>query len=244
MHIGILQAGHLPPELRRRHGDYDAMFATLLAGRGLRFTTWDVEHMTFPASPRDADGWLITGSRHGVYEDHPFIPPLEAFVRDAYAANRPLVGICFGHQIVAQALGGHVEKFDGGWGLGRHDYDLGPGRRITLNAWHQDQVVARPPQARPIARSPFCENAMLVYADANGAEAGPDRAFTIQAHPEFDDAVISDFVATRRGTGDYPDDRMDVAATAAADGSIEAERARMAGAIVSFFTDRRAHVPG
>ena len=67
----------------------------------------------FPEGIHDADGWLITGSRHGAYEDHPWIPPLEEFIRDAYAAQVPLVGICFGHQIIAQAMGGKVEKYQG-----------------------------------------------------------------------------------------------------------------------------------
>ena len=230
MKIGILQAGHAPDPVRAARGDYDAMFADLLAGHGFAFEAWDVEGMSFPADVRDADGWLVTGSRHGVYEDHAFIAPLEAFVRDAMAADVPVVGICFGHQLVAQALGGRVEKFDGGWALGRTEYDLIGGGSIALNAWHQDQVVERPEGATPLARSAFCANAILAYGR---------RAFTLQAHPEFDPGLIADFVAARRGTGTYPDDRMDAAARAT---DQPVQPGAVGDAIARFFLTRVARV--
>ena len=190
MRIGILKCGQSPEVLRGELGDYDTMFERLLAGRGFDFATWHVEAMEFPASVHEADGWLLTGSRHGTYEEHAFIPPLEDFIRRAYAAGVPLVGICFGHQIIAQALGGRVEKFPGGWSIGPQDYDF-DGETVTLNAWHQDQVVERPQDARVVASSGFCTNAALVYGD---------RAFTVQAHPEFDDAMIHGLIEHRSDT--------------------------------------------
>ncbi|AWX92413.1 type 1 glutamine amidotransferase [Paracoccus mutanolyticus] len=190
MRIGILKCGQSPEVLRGELGDYDTMFERLLAGRGFDFATWHVEAMEFPASVHEADGWLLTGSRHGTYEEHAFIPPLEDFIRRAYAAGVPLVGICFGHQIIAQALGGRVEKFPGGWSIGPQDYDF-DGETVTLNAWHQDQVVERPQDARVAASSGFCTNAALVYGD---------RAFTVQAHPEFDDAMIHGLIEHRSDT--------------------------------------------
>lgn len=190
MRIGILKCGQSPEVLRGELGDYDTMFERLLAGRGFDFASWHVEAMEFPASVHEADGWLLTGSRHGTYEEHAFIPPLEDFIRRAYAAGVPLVGICFGHQIIAQALGGRVEKFPGGWSIGPQDYDF-DGETVTLNAWHQDQVVERPQDARVVASSGFCTNAALVYGD---------RAFTVQAHPEFDDAMIHGLIEHRSDT--------------------------------------------
>ena len=198
MLIGILQTGHFLDRADATHGDYDDMFKRLLSSHGLTFRTWNVVDMDFPDSIAEAQGWLITGSRHGVYEDHPFIPPLEEFICRAYAKSVPLVGICFGHQIIAQALGGRVEKFSGGWGVGRHVYDF-EGETLALNAVHQDQVVERPARARTIATSAFCENAALLYEG---------KALTIQAHPEFDRPVQETLLHALRDRG-VPPDRID-----------------------------------
>lgn len=201
MRIGILQCGQAPADLKQDMGDYPDMFVRLLDGRGFEFRTYHVEAMEFPGSVQDADGWLLTGSRHGAYEDHAFIPPLERFIHEAYEAGVPMVGICFGHQIIAQALGGTVVKHPGGWAVGTHDYDFG-GETVRLNAWHQDQVVALPPTAQVAGRSEFCENAALIYGD---------RAYTVQPHPEFSDTFIQGLMDTR-GRGLVPQDLLDRAA--------------------------------
>ena len=201
MQIGILQTGRAPEALVGEAGDYPDMFVRLLAGRGFTFRTWAVVDMDFPPDVHAADGWLITGSRHGVYEDHPFIKPLESFIRAAIAAGVPLVGICFGHQIVAQAMGGRVEKFAGGWSVGPTDYDFG-GEVLTLNAWHQDQVVEPPPGAKVLARGGICEIAALAYGD---------KALTIQPHPEFQPEFMRGLMETR-GRGLVPDGRLEAAA--------------------------------
>lgn len=200
MRIGILECGPTHPEVAATLGTYPQMFTRLFGGRGWDFTVWSVKDMDFPAGPEAADGWILTGSRHGVYEDHGFIPPLEAFIRDAYAAAVPMVGICFGHQIIAQALGGKVVKHPAGWAVGPQDYDF-DGERITLNAWHQDQVTQLPPDAEVAATNAFCENAALVYGD---------RAYTVQAHPEFDDGFV-DGLIEHRARGVVPAELLDAA---------------------------------
>lgn len=227
MHIGILSCGHTMPEVAVKHGDFADMFARLLDGHGFRFSDFDVENLQFPGNIRDCDGWLLTGSKHGAYELHAFIPPLETFIRQAYDEHVPLVGICFGHQIIAQALGGHVEKFADGWALGLNAYDYEGLGEVRLNAWHQDQVTRLPEGARPIASNAFCENAALVY---------DDRIWTIQPHPEFGGEIIADYVKLRKGTADYADDRMDRAAelSRAAD-----DNARLAQQIAGFFKRQR-----
>ena len=228
MQIGILTTGHAPDALRPDYGDYPDLFQRLLGGQGFTFRNWNVVDMEFPDGPHDADGWLITGSRHGAYEDHPFIPPLMDLIRAIHAAGVPLVGICFGHQIIAQALGGKVEKYKGGWSVGRQEYDFG-GQRLALNAWHQDQVVALPPGATVCASNDFCKNAALVY---------DRRIFTVQAHPEFGREFLADMIE-KRGRGFVPDQLLD-AAKSQVDQPID--DALMAARIGQFFRERV--VPG
>ncbi len=202
MRIGILQTGLAPEALAPTMGDYPDMFARLLDGNGFSFKTYKVVEGEFPASVTDCDGWLITGSRHGAYEDHDWIPPLEDFIRASFVARVPMVGICFGHQIIAQAMGGKVERYAEGWAVGATDYDFG-GEKITLNAWHRDQVTAVPPSAKVIASNDFCTNAALLY---------DDRALTVQAHPEFRPEFVDGLMKTR-GKGLVPDEVMAEAAT-------------------------------
>ncbi|HDR28280.1 type 1 glutamine amidotransferase [Rhodovulum sp.] len=225
MRIGILQTGHAPESLRAAYGDYPDMFTHLLAGHGFDFVTHDVEAMDFPASPLDAGGWLITGSRHGVYEDHPFIPPLEGFICAAMEASVPVVGICFGHQIIARALGGQVEKFADGWAVGPTDYRI-EGRTYRLNAWHQDQVLRPPEGARTVGCNDFCAHAALIY---------DDRAFSVQSHPEFDRGFIVGLMQTR-APGLVPEP---VLAEARARLDLPTDSNAMAARIARFFTERR-----
>ncbi len=189
MKIGILQTGHAPDALRPETGDYADMFQSLMSGRGFSFETYNVVDGQFPASIESADGWIITGSRHGAYEKLDWIPPLEDLIRGIYAAGKPLVGVCFGHQIVAQALGGKVEKFSGGWSAGALEYRLdGLDTPVRLLAWHQDQVVELPDSARVLGNADNCEYAMLGYGD---------HILTIQPHPEYDAQFIRGLIATR-----------------------------------------------
>ncbi len=194
MQIGILQTGHAPDVLLRTKGDFTNMFQTLLAGAGFTYDTYNVVDMDFPDGAGAADGWLITGSKHGAYEDHAFIPPLEDLIRAIYAARVPLIGVCFGHQIIAQALGGTVEKFSGGWATGHQEYQLN-GAPIALNAWHQDQVVAKPAAARVIGSNDFCANAALAY---------DDHVLTLQPHPEFTADAVQGLIKAR-GPGKVPE---------------------------------------
>lgn len=187
MHLGILQCGHVPEEVADRHGAYGALYGAMLAHRGFRQTLWSVVDGEFPPGPDAADAWLISGSRYGAYEDLPWIAPLEDLIRAIRDASRPLVGVCFGHQVIAQALGGTVEKFAGGWSVGAQEYTVGD-TTLRANAWHQDQVTVPPPGATLHGTSPSCAHAILAI--------GP-RILTVQPHPEFPDDVMKTLIEVR-----------------------------------------------
>lgn len=193
MTIGILVCGGLPPALEREFGPYGDMVKALLGGRPSRM--FDVPGGELPAAPTDCSAYVITGSSAGVYDDLPWIGRLDAFLRAA-RGQVPLVGLCFGHQAMAQAFGGAVEKSPKGWGIGLHRYGLpAPAAwmdervpTIAVPASHQDQVVAPPPDARVIARSDFTPYAGLDYGDA----------ISFQFHPEFSAAFARALVRAER----------------------------------------------
>ena len=189
MKIGILQTGRIPPELEGKHEDYDAMFRTLLGNEHFSYQTWAVLDNELPTAVDESDGWLITGSRFGAYEDHAWIPPLEEHIRAVYAAGIPLVGICFGHQIMAQALGGKVVKYDGGWSVGHVDYQVdNVPQAVGIHAFHQDQVIELPDEANSFGSTAFCQYAFIRYKQP---------ALSLQPHPEFNNAYVRDLLHAR-----------------------------------------------
>ncbi len=189
MKLTIIETGLVPEPLSDQFPSYPDMFGAMFERDGVHFdyNVISIPHGEKVPTASDCEAILITGSSAGVYEDHGWLESLRAFIRDAYTARIKMVGICFGHQIIADALGGKVEKSDRGWGLGRHTYQVAPSRpyfefpRASLNiaCSHQDQVVDKPESARVVLRSDFAPNAGLLYA--NGA------TLTVQPHPEFSD---------------------------------------------------------
>jgi GMP synthase-like glutamine amidotransferase len=181
MKLAILETGYPPGDLSARFGDYAGMFGRLL-GPGFDIATFDVEAGELPGGGQAHDAFLITGSPAGVYDPLPWIDPLFEFIRSA--KDRPLIGVCFGHQAMAQALGGSVEKSDKGWGVGLHHYAIvhrepwiDAGGDIAIPASHQDQVVVQPPGTEIVAASAFTPYAALAWTDR--------PAISFQFHPEF-----------------------------------------------------------
>lgn len=181
MRIGILETGLVPEPVLSEFGAYPALMRHWLAPDlpEAEFVTFPVVAGELPGSPAEMDGWLITGSKHGVYDDLPWIGPLKDFIARTAAADVPQFGICFGHQIVAEALGGHARKSERGWGIGRQVYasDLGEGpEELDVMVFHQDQVVALPPGARVLGGNAHCPFGIVAY---------DQPVLTVQSHPEF-----------------------------------------------------------
>lgn len=188
MQIGILQCDSVEADLQPEFKDYPDMFQRLLAsdtaGPELAFRTYDLTAGQFPKASNECDAWLITGSKWSVCDSDEWIARAHEFVRELHASRRPTVGICFGHQLIARALGGKVEKADVGWGVGvrtasilqRREW-MRPGHdTLSLLVSHQDQVIEPPVEAALIAEYALCPYDML--------EIG-GHMLTMQGHPEF-----------------------------------------------------------
>ena len=186
MKLGILKTDTVRPEWVPEFGEYPDMFIGLLAALDpdLEFSVYDVEQGEYPQDIDEVDAYLITGSKSSVYDDKPWIGTLINFVRELDSRHKKTVGICFGHQLVAQALGGKTQKSPKGWGVGLHTH-----RFASAPAWHdqgelgfdilvshQDQVVKNASGAKVLAGSEFCENAVCQVGE---------HILTFQGHPEF-----------------------------------------------------------
>jgi len=200
MKIAVLETGVPPAPLADQFGSYPDMFAELL-GPGFELQTFDVQAGELP-DPGAHQAVLITGSPAGVYDPYPWIAPLQEFIRSA--ADAKMVGVCFGHQVMAEALGGHVEKSDKGWGAGLHRYEivhaepwLNGERQVAVPASHQDQVVRQPPNTEVVARSDFTPFAALAWQDR--------PAISFQFHPEFSPGYAKALIEKRYDKVNDPD---------------------------------------
>ena len=216
--VGIIETGS-PLDRRPSCADFPKMFRDYFGEQpGMEFSTFSVFRGTPLPEPEACEAWLITGSPAGVYEDHDWIPPLAGFVRETVGRSIPMLGICFGHQLMAQALGGKVEKSGKGRGIGVHEYALTaageklfPGaRKLNLIAAHQDQIVAPPPGATLLASSDFCEYAGFRYGDAG---------LSLQGHPEFTADFERELIEDWQATSPAPAETV-----ATALGTLEAKR--------------------
>ncbi|MBX9749565.1 MAG: type 1 glutamine amidotransferase [Roseococcus sp.] len=193
MRIGILQCGAIPEDLAAAHGPYGEMMRRLVPA-GAEVAVLDVTTGGMPANPAACDAWMLTGSAAGVYDDLPWIAPLKDFLRSARGRAK-IVGICFGHQIMAEAFGGRVVKSPKGWGIGLHRYEvreraawMEDAAPIRVPASHQDQVVEAQPGARVTIASDFTPFAGLDYGDA----------ISFQCHPEFTPGFCVALLQSRR----------------------------------------------
>lgn len=205
MRIGILRTDSVLEGLQPAHGDYPAMFAAALSDPAalppalkgvppefIEYAAWEGE---LPA-PDACDAYLITGSRHSVYDPLPWLPPLVAFLREALARDRKIIGICFGHQLIAHFFGGETGPAAVGWCVGLQQNRvkaqlpwMSPAvETFALPASHRDQVQRLPEGALCFASTESCPNAGFVMGD---------QILALQCHPEFTRAYANDLLSIR-----------------------------------------------
>jgi GMP synthase-like glutamine amidotransferase len=227
--IGVLECDHVVDRYQGIAGDYGDMFEAMVGAQDpdAEVVRYDARSGVLPSRPGECEAWLCTGSSASVYDDGAWIGTLAAFVREVHAARVPFVGICFGHQLVAHALGGRTERAATGWGVGAlpmqivadEGWMIPPLAAATLLYSHQDQVIELPPGGRVLGSAAHCPVAMLAVDDVIG----------IQAHPEFSATYLRALLADRV-------DRIGEAATTAALASLDrpTDEAAVAGWILGF----------
>lgn len=201
MKIGLLAVSAGDLELSAERRGYSRMFVDFFDRTRARFefAFYDViGKREFPASLDECDAYLVTGSKYSAFDDEPWIRLLCDFIRKAHGARKKLVGICFGHQVIAHALGGKVIKSPKGWGVGcramiirrSHPWMIPPKKTVSLLYSHQDQVVGLPPEAEQTGLSDFCEQSLFVIGS---------NILCIQGHPEFTADYLRELMAGRTG---------------------------------------------
>ncbi|WP_374472145.1 type 1 glutamine amidotransferase [Phenylobacterium sp.] len=233
MKLGVLKTGRPPKPAISQFGTYPEMFMRLLGPDAYDWRIYAADEGELPASPTECDGYIVTGSACGVYDPEPWIGEAKAWLQAA-RGQAALVGVCFGHQLMAEAFGGKVIKSPKGWGVGEHEYEvlkprpwMDSAQAIRLPASHQDQVVELPPGAEIIAASEFTPMGALDYGD---------RAISIQLHPEFEPAYAVALIEHRRGDR-YTQEQADAAIHTYGRPD---DRARVGGWIRNFLEDATA----
>ena len=174
--------GLLPPEIPSYASMFREMFRAV--DGSLEFEAFPVMAGVLPKELEKDELYLITGSNSSAYDDDPWILELIQWIRDVASLHIKLIGICFGHQVIAQALGGEVKRYAGGWGIGIREsvitdeimHQYFPNGRLRLLYNHHDQVTVLPPGAIVIAHNVFCRH--------EGFRIG-HHILTFQGHPEF-----------------------------------------------------------
>ena len=236
--VGILRADDVRPELVCSFGEYPDMFENLLHSANstedfpkcedLIFTPYAVNQGVYPSQIDSHDAYIITGSKSGVYDDEEWIKALKLYVQQLNAKNKKLIGICFGHQLIAEALGGYAGKAPCGWEIGVKRAVMLAGRdqrfsgvsEFCLAYSHQDQVLEKAPGSQVLAKTPNCPIAMTSIGS---------HILTFQGHPEFDVAYARALFELRKAS--YPSDLYSECETSL---SIETQHLKVAQWMIDF----------
>lgn len=197
--ICILETDHLRPQLADQYKGYGHMFQQLFSKQPIEaeFEVYNVVNGEYPPEDRRYDAYLITGSKADSFGSDPWILTLRDYVKALYERGEKLLGVCFGHQLLALILGGDTERAEQGWGIGVHRYQITSkpswmepvGETLDMLIYHQDQVTRLPENATLIASSEFCPNAAYHIGD---------QVLCFQGHPEFIHDYTRDLLNLRR----------------------------------------------
>ncbi len=198
MKVAILQCDHVLEKFQPRFGNYPEMVERMFEGTDsfLSFDTYDCQKGVLPADINEYDFYITTGSKASVYEEAGWIQQLTCFVRQLDKQKKKLIGICFGHQLIARALNGKVEKSDKGWGIG-----IATNRIVSHPPWmndkssqinillsHRDQITSLPGDTCVIAESDFCPFFIVQWGE---------HFLSIQGHPEWNTEYCQSLIRDR-----------------------------------------------
>lgn len=199
MKVAILECDEVLEKFQPQFGHYRDMVRQMFQPFDVpfEFTVFDCQKGHYPGDIDDYDCYITTGSKASVYDEARWIQQLIGFVKRLDRHKKKLIGICFGHQIIAMACQGMVEKSKKGWGIGvavnrlvsHPDWmsEIKPELHIIVS--HQDQITILPKDAEVIAESDFCPFFMVQWND---------HFLSIQGHPEWNRDYSRTLINERR----------------------------------------------
>jgi len=198
MNLGLLLCDHVPDGLTTHFKDYPEMYESAFSvfGKKITWSVFDVCKGELPSNLEALEGYVVTGSRFSVNDNSVWISDLKSLIEVLSAKKIPMVGICFGHQLIAKSLGGVVDFSKTGWGVGCKNFHIvekriwmaDSGVNLIVPAFHQEQIVRLPPGAINLASTDYCENFLVEFNE---------HTLGIQGHPEFEREYISALLGER-----------------------------------------------
>ncbi|MBS9777974.1 MAG: GMP synthase [Gammaproteobacteria bacterium] len=221
MRIGILRCGKVQSTLSAEYGEYPEMLENGFTAINpeFEFHTYYSDEGKLPESIDECDAYIISGSNHSVFDgEELWINQLRDFVVRLNKAAIKTIGISFGHQIMAEAMGGRVERADCGWKIGVHEgsiscteeYMQPSAESLHIAMMCEDEIVALPEDAKVLAKSKSCDNLILQYNN---------HFLSTQGHPEFSQGFAKALINIRQD--DFPSKRLEKGLASFADHDLD-----------------------